>query len=192
MFIHTSIRSQERMKNLLEAVDAADLVLLAFPLYVDSLPAPTIEALERIAAHRASGPGTNPPQTQRQLFAAIANCGFPEAHHNATALAICANFARQAGFHWAGSLALGAGEGMVHGIPLNELDGRVTPLKKGLDLAAEALAQGKPVPQEAQKLWAKPFIPGWVYRLMGVYGWRQQAKQYGMEKKLKRQPYRIT
>lgn len=191
VYIHTSIRSQERMKSLLEAVDAADLVLLAFPLYVDSLPAPTIEALERIAAHRASSVGTNLPLTHRQLFAAIANCGFPEAHHNEPALAICANFAHKAGFNWAGSLALGAGEGMIHGTPLNELDGRVIPLKKALDVAAEALAQGQPVPEAAQELWAKPFIPGWMYRLMGVYGWRQQAKQYGMERNLKRQPYRI-
>jgi multimeric flavodoxin WrbA len=187
--IHTSLRSTERMKTLLEAVEAADLVLLAFPLYVDSLPAPTIEALERIAAHRAADVGTNPHQTRPQLFAAISNCGFPEAHHNETALAICANFARQAGFNWAGSLALGAGEGMIHGMPLNELDGRVIPLKKALDLAAEALAGGLVIPQEAQSLLAKPFIPAWMYRWMGIYGWRQQAKQYGMERSLKRRPY---
>jgi len=189
--IHTSLRSPERMKTLLEAVDVADLVLLAFPLYIDSLPAPTIEALERIAAHRASNMETNPPQTQRQLFAALSNCGFPEARHSDTALAICANFAGKAGFNWAGSLALGAGEGMIHGTPLNELDGRTTPLKKALDLAAEALAQGQAVPEEAQKLLSKPFIPAWMYRWMGIYGWRQQAKQYGMQRSLKRQPYRI-
>jgi multimeric flavodoxin WrbA len=183
--IHTSIRSVARMQALLEAAQAADLVLLAFPLYVDSLPAPTIEALERIAAQRASQPRTE------QSFAALANCGFPEPQHNATALAICANFAQQAGFHWAGSLALGAGEGMVHGMPLNELDGRVIPLKKALDLAADALAQGQPIPEEAQQLLAKPFIPAWLYRWMGIYGWRQQAKQYGMERSLKRQPYSI-
>lgn len=190
--IHTNIRSAERMKTLLEAVDAADLVLLAFPLYVDSLPAPTIEALERIAAHRASHAETDPNRTHQQLFAAISNCGFPEAHHNETALAICANFARQAGFHWAGSLALGAGEGMVHGAPLNEVDGRVIPLKKALYLAAEALAQGQTIPEKAQQLLAKPFIPGWMYRWMGLYGWRQQAKQYGMEKSLNRRPYAIN
>lgn len=189
--IHTSIRSAERMKTLLQAVEAADLVLLAFPLYVDSLPAPTIEALERIAAHRVSSIGTDSHQTRPQLFAVIANCGFPEAHHNETALAICANFAHQAGFYWARSLALGAGEGMIHGTPLNELDGRVIPLQKALDLAAEALSQGQPIPEEVQKLLAKPFIPGWLYRLVGVYGWRQQAKPYGMERNLKRQPYRI-
>ncbi|RPI96091.1 MAG: NAD(P)H dehydrogenase [Chloroflexi bacterium] len=191
MHIHTSIRSPERMKILLEAVETSNLVLLAFPLYVDSLPAPTIEALERIAAQRASKMKTNSSQSHRQLFAVISNCGFPEPHHNVTALAICADFARQAGFGWAGSLALGAGEGMVHGTPLNELDGRALPLRKALDLAAEALAQGEVIPQEAQNLLAKPFIPAWMYRWMGIYGWRQQAKQYGMERSLKRRPYTI-
>jgi multimeric flavodoxin WrbA len=183
-YIHTTIRSADRMKVMLQAIDAADLVMLAFPLYVDSLPAPVTEALERIDAHRAN---SHPPH--RKLFTAISNCGFPEPEHNATALAICENFARQAGFDWAGSLALGAGQGMVQGLPLSELDGRVIPLKKALDLAAEALAQGLAIPEEAQALLAKPFIPGWLYRWMGAFGWRQQAKHYGAEKSLKRQPY---
>jgi multimeric flavodoxin WrbA len=182
VYIHTSINSRERMQSLLETVDAADLAVLAFPLYIDSLPAPVIAALERIAAQRAG-------RATRQRFAAMVNCGFPEQHHNATALAICSEFARQAGFAWAGSLSLGAGEGMVHGTPLNELDGRASVLKQALDLAAEALAQGQAIPRAAQALWDKPFIPGWLYRLMGIYGWRQQAKQYGVENMLKRQPY---
>lgn len=183
IYIYTTMSSPERIKVMLDAVDAADLVLLAFPLYVDSLPAPVINALEQISEHRVS---QNKPH---QLFAAISNCGFPEADHNATALAICANFARLTHFEWAGSLGLGAGQGMVHGTPLNELDGRAIPLKKALDLAAESLARGTEIPQEAQALLAKPFIPGWLYRAMGVYGWRQQAKQYSADKLLKRQPY---
>ena len=52
IYLHTVLRSPQKMQALLEAVDAADLVTLAFPLYVDALPAPVIEALERIAAHR--------------------------------------------------------------------------------------------------------------------------------------------
>ena len=186
-YIHTTMYSAERTKAMLDAVDAADLVLLAFPLYVDSLPTPVMNALECIAAHRANQSPTKP----HQLFAAISNCGFPEPDHNATALAICENFARLTHFEWAGSLALGAGEGMVHGMPLNELDGRVIPLKKALDLAAESLARGMIIPQEAQALLAKPFIPAWLYRTMGVYGWRQQAKQYSAEKSLKQQPYLV-
>jgi multimeric flavodoxin WrbA len=187
IFIHTTMYSAERTRAMLDAINKTDLVLLAFPLYVDSLPAPVMNALEAIALQRASH-SENKPQP---LFAAIANCGFPEQNHNATALAICANFARLANFQWAGSLALGAGEGMVHGTPLNEMDGRVIPLKKALDLAAASLARGSSIPLQAQALLAKPFIPGWLYRAMGVYGWRQQARPYGVEKVIKRQPYLI-
>ena len=74
-------------------------------------------------------------------------------------------------------------------MPLNEMDGRVIPLKKALDLAAKALSQGMAIPEDAQALLAKPFIPGWLYRWMGAYGWRQQAKQHDADKILKRQPY---
>jgi multimeric flavodoxin WrbA len=185
IYIHTTMRSTERTKALLKAVDAADLVLLAFPLYVDSLPAPAIEALERIAAHQQG-------QTTRKLFAAIANCGFPEAHHNNTALAICAIFAQQAGFEWSGSLSLGAGEGLVHGVPLNEAGGPAVPIKKSLEMAAEALAAGERIPQAAIDLMAKSFVPGWLYRAMGWFGWKQQAKRWGADKSLKRRPYQLA
>lgn len=180
--IYTSLNSQERMKTMHVAIDNADLVVLAFPLYVDSLPAPVIAALEKIAAHRK----VNRSHT---LFAAISNCGFPEAKHNNTALAICSEFARQNGFTWAGSLALGGGEGLVHGIPLNEMDGRAIPLKRSLEIAAEALTAGQPIPQLARDLLAKPVIPNWMYKLFGGYGWKHQAKQYGVQKILKRKPY---
>lgn len=183
--IYTSLNSQERVKAMVDTIDNVDLVVLAFPLYVDSLPAPVIAALEKIAAHRKDN-------QSHTLFAAISNCGFPEAQHNDTALAICSEFARQNGFNWAGSLALGGGEGLVHGVPLNEMDGRAIPLKKSLELAAEALTAGQPIPQPARDLLAKPFIPNWIYKLVGGFGWRQQAKQYGMEKNLKRQPYLIN
>ena len=156
--------------------------MLAFPLYVDSLPAPVIAALEKIATHRSTGKIS-------QRFAAIANCGFPEAHHNDTALAICEQFAHQMDMTWLGSLALGGGEGLVHGVPLNELDGRAIPLKKSLELAAVSLALGMPIPQQARDLLARPFIPNWQYKLLGRLGWKQQARQYGVEKTLKRQPY---
>ena len=181
--IYTSLYSQERMRTMYDAIYHADLVVLAFPLYVDSLPAPVTAALERIAAHREAN-------RSHIRFAAIANCGFPGANHNDTALAIASEFARQSGFAWMGGLSLGAGEGIVHGIPLHELDGRAIPLKASLDLAAEALVSSNPIPQSARDLLARPIIPHWMYTLHGRFGWQQSAKQFGMEKELKRQPYR--
>jgi multimeric flavodoxin WrbA len=183
IYLHTMLRSPAKMQALLDAVEAADLVTLAFPLYVDTLPAPVIEALERIAAQRQGH-----DQTHRQLFTAICNCGFPEAQHNANALAICETFARQAGFEWAGALSLGGGE-MVAGMPLAQLGGMTIMIRKALDLTAEALAQGQAIPKASQDIWGKPVIPHWLYRLSGWRRWNQQAKAYGANKLLKRQPY---
>jgi len=184
IYLHTVLRSPAKMQALLNAIDAADLVLLAFPLYVDALPAPVMEALERIAKHRHVQ-----QQTRQQLFSVIANCGFPEAHQCDTALSICKIFAYQANFEWAGALALGGGEGIVSGTPLAELDGRAIPIRKSLELAAEALALGQVIPVEAQDILAKPVVPNWVYRLMSTLGWKQRAKRYGAQKSLRRKPY---
>ncbi len=185
LYLHTLLHSPEKMAALFAAVDAADLVLLAFPLYVDSLPAPVIAALEQIAAQRRAGPMAQPDA----LFCALANCGFPEAAHNETALAICAQFARRAGFIWAGGLALGAGEGLVHGAPLNQAGGPAIPIRKALEWAAAALAAGEPLPPAAVSLLARPVIPGWMYRLIGGFGWRQQAKKFGVQRLLRRKTY---
>jgi len=169
---------------LLAAVEAADLLVLAFPLYVDSLPAPVIEILELIAEHRKDR------ATRRQSFSAIANCGFPEAGNNATALAICELFARQAGFEWAGSLAMGGGQ-LIDGVSLEEGGGKTLHIRKGLELAAGALAQGHAIPGAAQDLLRKPVVPPWVYKLMGRWRWRERAKKYGAIKGMKERPYAV-
>jgi multimeric flavodoxin WrbA len=183
IYLHTVLRSPARVRALFGAVDAAHLVVLAFPLYVDSLPAPVIEALERIAAHRQACDAS-----QRQLFAAIANCGFPEAHHCAAALAICEIFARRSGFAWAGALALGAG-GMISGTPLGEGGGKTLLIRESLELAAERLALGQGIPPAARDMMAKPVIPPWAYRLLGGLGWLRGAKHYGAIRLLNRKPY---
>ncbi|MGB9633154.1 MAG: NAD(P)H-dependent oxidoreductase [Chloroflexaceae bacterium] len=183
VYLYTMLNNPHKMQQLVAQVERADLTVLAFPLYIDTLPAPVILLLERLAAHRAARPAPGAG------FAALANCGFPEAQHNANALAVCAEFARSAGFAWRGGLALGGGEGVVHRTPLTELDGRARPLKRALALAAEALARGQPIPPAAQDLLSEPLIPIWAYRLVGSFGWRQAARRWGAQKDLKRRPY---
>lgn len=183
IYLHTVLRSPQKMQALFDAVDVADLVTLAFPLYVDTLPAPVIEALERIAAHRQGR-----DQAHRQLFTAITNCGFPEAIQTANALAVCETFARQAGYEWAGALALGAGP-MLNGVPLTQLGGMTIAIRNSLDLAAEALAQGHAIPKAACDGLAKPVIPHWMYRVITWFSMYQGARHFGAQKLLKRQPY---
>jgi len=182
-YIHTVLRNPQKMQRLLDAVDASDLVTLAFPLYCDSLPAPVIEALERIAAHRQER-----DLSRRQFFSAIANCGFPEAYQCDTALAICQIFAQHAGFEWAGALALGGG-GMVDGYPLSEGGGKTMRMRQALDMAAEGLVENGVIPMTAREGLAKPIVPHWLYWLISWNRWNQDAKGYGVNKLLKSKPY---
>ena len=183
MHVARAMRTEEWTAALLAAVDAAEIVILAFPLYVDGLPYLVTQALEQIAARR-----DNETDIQRPLFLAISNCGFPEAAHNATALAICRQFADEAGFAWAGGLALGQG-GALAGRPLAEMGGMAHNVVAALDLAAAALAAGQPAPEEAVALMARPFIPARAYMLMGDLGWLMQARQNRVVTRLAARPF---
>jgi hypothetical protein len=179
-----ALRTEARTAELLAAVDAAGILILAFPLYVDGLPYLVTRALERIAAHRRAQPSPAPA-----AFLAIANCGFPEAAHNGVALDICRQFAEEAGFTWAGGLALGEG-GAISGRPLAQVSGMARNTVAALDRTAAALAAGEPAPEEAVELMAQPFIPVTAYMLMGDVGWLMLARQNRVLTRLGARPFR--
>jgi len=60
---------------------------------------------------------------------------------------------------------------------------------RALDLAADALAEGRPVPAEAVALMAKPMMPAWAYTVLCNWGWKRRARQYGVERHLSERPY---
>ena len=156
-----------------QAIAAADLFILATPLYVDALPALATHALELVAAARtaASGPAR---------FALVVNCGFPEPEQNRTALQIGAHFARAAAFQWAGGLPLGGGGVVDPLVPLDEQHGPREHIKRALDAAAASLAKGGGVPPEALAAMVQAPFPDAAYRVMGDVGWRYQAWQHGV------------
>ena len=182
VYIYKAINTKERMEALRQAIEKTDLVVLAFPLYVDTLPAPVISVLQDVVKNGTA-------KTKPTRFAAIVNCGFPEASQNASAIAVCAEFAREAEFEWMGGLSLGAGEGMVHARPLAELGGQGAPLRRALEIAAGELVLGQPISDNAQKLLAKPLMPEWMYRLGGTIGWKMRSRKFGTQKHLKARPY---
>jgi hypothetical protein len=188
MHVAHALRTEVRTAALLAAVDATDIVILAYPLYVDGLPYLVTQALERIAAHAMGAHRAGQTPARRPLFLAIANCGFPEAQHNAVSLAICEQFAAAAGFAWAGGLASGQG-GAIAGRPLAGAGGMTHNVVTALDLVAVALAEGKPAPEDAVALMARPFIPARAYTLMGNFGWLMQARQHRALTRLAAQPF---
>jgi hypothetical protein len=183
LFIHKSLKSDDRRNALLTAINQADIIVMAFPLYVDCLPYLVIRNMELIAKDRQEK-----GNLMEQSLLCIVNNGFPEAHQNDTAIAICRKFARETGFKWAGGLALGAGE-VISGRPLLDVKRMARYVIKSLNLTADALTAGESVPQEAIKIMAKPLIPLWMYLLLGGMRWKRDSKKHGVQKKLYDRPY---
>jgi hypothetical protein len=181
--IQGSLKTEEGIQALLDALDRAKTLIVASPLYVDCLPSPVIRMMEILLEHRKEA-----KTLEEKRVAAIVNCGFPEARHNDTALAICRCFTRKTGMIWSGGLALGGGEALS-GRGLTEVGGMARNVIRSLDLTAEALDQDKPIPREAVSLMAKPLVPSRIYTFMGAHSWRRQAKEHGVQKDLRARPY---
>ncbi len=182
-YIYPSVKSDKGQEDLLSAVDRSDILILVFPLYVDSLPSLVIQAMELIAEHRRKV--TNP---KRQKFVAITNCGFPEAHQTDTALDICHRFAAETGMEWLGGLGLGMG-GAIDRKPLDKLGFMTRNVRRSLDLTAAALARGERVPQDAVDLMSKRLMPAWLYVWIGNMGWKRHARKNKVLEKIEDRPY---
>jgi hypothetical protein len=181
----------EGLQELLSLVGQADLVVPAFPLYIDSLPALVTKALEVLSAgggdRMGFGKGSG---TRRRLFP-IVNNGFPEPYQNAPALAICRDFAEKTGMIWAGSLALGAGEALVHGQPLTGKKRKGPPVPNVIHALKEAASmlnqeggisqpafkglEKSPIPMVPFSLWRRMFIP------FAAMGWKKRASKHGIK-----------
>ncbi len=184
VYINQCLISEEKQGDMLRLVDKSELIILAFPLYVDSLHSQVIKTLELIEENEKGKLNLD-----KKKFVAITNSGFPEAKHNEIALTVCCLFARQVGFTWAGGLAMGGG-GMISGRPLSELGGMVRNQKKALEIAADSLAKGEAIPEKAVVLISKIGIPKWMYIWMGNRGWKQEAKHQIATKEMYNKPFK--
>jgi hypothetical protein len=160
-----------------------DLLVIATPLYIDSLPSLVTRTLEAIATDRRSL-ASSPPLTVTM----IVNCGFPEARHCSVAAAIGALFSRATGARWAGALQLGGG-GTVDGRPLSEAGSVVRHLPAALDKACAMLADGRAIPPESMAAFRQPLMPTTLYMAAGDAGWLWTAAHEGALTKLWRRPY---
>lgn len=183
---HKAMRSANLTQKFLDAYDNADLIIVSYPLYVDTLPYLLTKTFEVIADHRRENPA---PKTQRIIC--IGNCGFPEATHVALSLDICRAFADEVGLVWYGGLALGMG-GAINGTPIAELSMSPKHLWGGLDEVTNSILADAPVPESAMTAVAKPVIPKRVYLALGTIGWNMSAYQAGVWRKLGRTPYKAS
>lgn len=176
-YLAISRNSDEAYEHLLISMGDADILAFVFPLYADQLPSGLVETLERYAEYRV---GQTAPKNQAMM--AVVNCGFPEAAHNDAALAVLKRFAELERLQWLGGLSLGGGGIVADDKPLEAQGGRVRHVARALELASSAVEKGQALPAEAERLMHKSVIPRFLYRWMANWGFKYEAKKWGLSK----------
>lgn len=105
-----TIRTEPGLQELKETYSYSDLLVIAYPLYIDTLPYPLISALEHLSELKTTNP---------KKVLAICNCGFPESSQCSISLSNIELFTKQTGNIWLGGFALGAG-GAIAGMTRGE------------------------------------------------------------------------
>lgn len=177
LWINRQVVSDERLHEMLDAVDHADIVILTAPLYDDCQPAIVTKTMEAIAAQQKF--------IEKKRFFPIINCGFPEPEQiTAVAIAIYHKFAISVGFKWAGSLAIGGGE-ILQGSAGKSLDdlGKIAgKVKKSLDEIAQALAAENSYPDKSLRAISGFFYWRFFTNIMtrlNNFSWKSRAKKNG-------------
>jgi len=160
-------------EDLLGAFRSSARAVFISPLYHDQLTFTAMSVLESLAARRSVFAAPLD-------FAAVVHSGYPEPVHTRTALAVCRKFTSEMGWRWAGGLTAGA-TSPIGGRPLEQAGGLARNLRRALDVAAEALAAGRPIPDEAARLAAKPSLPPFLFVRAGNYLIRKNLKKAGVE-----------
>jgi hypothetical protein len=166
------LESEERIELFLKDTERVDLVILATPLYVDSLPSPVIRMMETIHERVLD-------RERKRRFLTIVNSGFPERVHNEIAIEICRKFAKESGFEWYGGIPVSGG-GVVGGQPLAEVGGARN-IRTALDMVAKALIADEEFPPEAAEIASRKVFPHFLYRWIANRNFRKQAKKQGRD-----------
>ncbi len=128
---------------------AADAVVLAAPVYLDTVPAATQRLFESLSAR---GPGPAPP-----LYG-IAHSGYFEPVHKLCELRTMRLFCEAMGWSWRGGVGFG-GTSPIEGRPLEDLGGLTRRLRAGLQAVAADIAAGRPLSQKTVALCSRPPLP---------------------------------
>ena len=98
-------------------------ILLAFPLYADSLPVTLMAFLKELAACAQKG---------KPKIHVLINCGFLEPEQNETAIEMIRLFCRRAGFPQGMVLSIGSGEAILTTPFAFLVKGRIKKLARGM------------------------------------------------------------
>jgi len=159
--------------EIFEEIISGEMIVLAFPLYIYSIPSNTLRILielENIVKLK---------QIRNLVIYTIINCGFYEGKQNYTAFEIIKNWCGHSGVIFGGGIGQGAGEmlGLLKNIPLNKSP--FANLGKTLEKMTEQMEKKKPF----EITYLNPNFPRFLWRIMATRNWNALAKKNGLKKK---------
>lgn len=150
----------------MEHMSECDILVFAFPLYVDGVPSHLLHCLYKLEDFFIN-------KTDRNIRVySLVNCGFFEGNQAHLALDIMKNWCEKAGLMWGQGIGIGGG-GMIaqqYRIP----DGK-GPLKN-IDKALKDLVNNFLNLKTEGNIFVSPNFPRFAYKIGGHMGWRKQAK----------------
>jgi hypothetical protein len=170
--------SAQGIDDMMAATEGADLLVLSFPVHFNSPPAPVIRFMEVFREHRKGG----------CALIALACWAMSPPSEDSVPLAICRLFARDCDLKWRGGLMVG-GTDLIENRPLCSTDLVTGRIKRALDLALDALAEGGAIPPEAVDLMNGRGSTTFMYITRWNMEWRKRARMRGTLDRIRERPY---
>lgn len=166
-----SLRTGKITKEIIEQLKKADTWVVAFPLYVDSLPSHLLACLKQLEKMTWKKPNLN--------IYGIANCGFYEGNQAEPALNVLKNWCAKAGCAYKGSLGIGGGGAIAVSGNMSAKAGPRANIYKAMKKFAERIVKKE---GEVNK-YATVAFPRFIYKIAAQNSWRKMIKKNGGKKK---------
>lgn len=167
--VNQCLHSQEA----LESICGCDVLVVAFPVYVDGIPSHMLHFLKKIEVFFQS------KKKKTIAVYAVVNCGFYEGEQTGLSLQMIETWCKKAELVWGQGGGVGAGEmlGSLQSVPIGHGP------KKNLGRALEALAKNILNRTSGGNLFISPNFPRFAFKLCAHIMWKSQAKANGLTKK---------
>lgn len=157
-----------------DRIIGSDVIVLGFPLYVDSIPSNTLKILIELEGLLKEA------DHQNIAFYAIINNGFFEGEQTRVAFEITRNFCERAGVIFGGGIGEGAGE-MLGSVKKDSVRER---LFKKLWVALKSLAEKIEQKAPFEIRYLSPSFPKFLWRFMAKHTfWNKLARKNNLNKK---------
>ena len=161
----------------LNEVTNSDILVVAFPLYVDGRPSHVLEELYELESAFSGN-----PNSRNTVLYGIVNNGFSESHQNKNAAKMLELFCKRSGIIFGQVLALGGGEVirqmLESGMPF--LTAKLSYIKDDWNTFVDNIV----VKRTGSTLFCSFKFPTWLFRIVGNSTfWNKSAKENGISKK---------